>query len=195
MTPDHSRMVSSSSIAEHPQYPKSWFSSCLGQKKSAWRREEKSQGKFLSLCEAKFQEPPWLDFQAPPCSPPASFPSSGEVWGGWVAGPAGSRQGLSQSLPSQVVGRANFLPVSGTCSLGCQFPGAGKLQPGTPYPRYPGEQEGAPGSYLHPHKHLTLTLLFLGLVAGKIRTLAATQVPDILRALHMPLTTNLWGKN
>lgn len=86
MTPDHSRMVSSSSIAGHPQYPKPWFSSCLGQKRSAWRREEKSQGKFLSLFEAKFQEPPWLDFQTPPCSPPASFPSSGEVRGGGLQG-------------------------------------------------------------------------------------------------------------
>ena len=144
-------MVPSSLTAGHPQDPNPGSP-------PAWDRKNQLEGggrnpRANSSPSARPSRVPGIasvGLLGPSPCPPASSPSSGEVGGGWVQGQR-SRQGLSQSLSSQTVGGANFLPASGTWSLGGQFPRSWHSQE-LPTPNTLRAKGAAPGSYLQPRK-------------------------------------------
>lgn len=149
VTPDCGCVVPSSPSAGYPQHPKPWISFNPGRKNQLGGGGSNPRANS-SPSASEFQEPPWWDYWSLPDSLLPALPPLGKWGEGGLQG-CRSRQGLSQSLPSQIVGGADFLPGSGTWSLGCQFPRSWHSQK-LRAPNTLSFQRAAPGSSPQPHK-------------------------------------------
>lgn len=141
-------MIPSSPSAGYPQHPKTWISFNPGRKNQLGGGGSNPRANS-SPSASEFQEPPWWEYWSLPDPLLPALPPLGE----WGRGGAGLQEqaGSFTISPSQTGGGADFLPSSGTWSLGCQFPRSWHSQK-LRTPNTLSFQRAAPGSSPQPHK-------------------------------------------